>query len=292
MPEPDEDPNGIAHRVAAAMAREAVENLGLAELISHPGERGRARETTLKEFLRQLVPQGFGVGDGFVIDVHGNSSRQQDVVIYRRDYHPIFLVGGVTYYPVEAVAACIEVKSRLDSEQFVASLANTQSVKALDRSAGGSNYIVHGGAGGNRGPDVNPDGHEHQIFAAVVAAKAISVETIVQTMQNHLHGTQRREWPNVICVAKAWSLSYEPSESGRPRSDSMNAVGIRYSPVGHRTNVEPLLDLAEQLWSFLRIAPIIDVQPQRYIRASWWAQAVHPLFPEGYSDDLDAPTSS
>ena len=112
------------------------------------GERGRARESILSVYLGEIIPTGFDIETGFVVDTRGGQSLQQDLIIVRRDYHPVFKIGGVNFFPVEAVAAVVEVKSTLSTRTLKDALRNGSSVKELDRTAAGSNYFVVGGAGG------------------------------------------------------------------------------------------------------------------------------------------------
>lgn len=264
----------IAQRVVAALAEEAKARLATAELISHYGERGRARETTLSAYLRQIVPAGFDIETGFVIDTAGAQSFQQDLIIVRHDYHPLFTVGGVKFFPAEAVAAVIEVKSTLTTQTLDQALANSASVKSLDRTAAGENYVVVGGSGGPRVSAVNQDQHEHQIFSLIVAAKSTAPrDSVVDRVIRHLGSTPRRAWPNFVAVAGEYSIGYNASV----RSDQTDAREVRiFEPGMASDNVEPLVDLAVELWSFLRVAPLVDVAPFRYVRGSMTGVNVTP----------------
>lgn len=255
----------IALRVLQQLATETRGRLDAAELITHPGERGRAREAILSTFLREVLPTGFEITTGFVIDANGGQSLQQDVIVVRKDYHPVFRVGGINFFTVEAVAAVVEVKSNLSGSTIREALLNGASVKKLDRTAGGENYLVHGGAGGKRGPQVNPEVHEHQIFSAIVAGRSqVKAETLTTHILSHLRTQARRDWPNVIAVAGEVFVAYDSS----PRSDQMNATGLRLQQPEMPNNVDSLIDVAYELWSFLRVAPLVDVKPGAYVDGS------------------------
>lgn len=270
----------IAQRVLQQLASEARGRLEAAESISHPGERGRAREVILSTFLREVLPTGFEIATGFVIDAAGGQSLQQDLIIVRKGYHPIFRVGGINFFTVEAVAAVVEVKSTLSGASIDEALLNSASVKVLDRTAEGTKYLVHGGAGGTRGPQADAEVHEHQIFSAIVAARStVQPETLMRHILDHLGAQPRRNWPNVIVVAGEVFVAYE----SEPRSNQMKARGVRLQSPDMPRNVEPLIDLAYELWSFLRVAPLIDARPGAYIDGSYnGATAALP----------DAPTST
>lgn len=274
-------PGTLGDRILGAHAAEARARLASAGVITHPGELGRAREQTLRRFLREIAPRGFDVETGFVIDSHGNQSRQQDLVFVRRDYHPVFRSGSARFFPIEAIAAVVEVKSKLRSDTLADALRNSASVKRLDRTGGGGNYRVLGGFGGAPAGEVDPERHDHQVFSVIVAAEAVAVDTLIPVIQEHLAREPRRAWPNMIAVAGAWSLTYQPPDLGTGiRSDQMNGVALRVSEARDPRNVDPLADVAEQLWSFLRVSPLIDVRPSRYITGSWWPNAIFPLSAE------------
>jgi hypothetical protein len=262
----------IAQRVLEALAVEASARLSTADLISHPGERGRARETILAQYLREIVPKGFDIETGFVIDTRGGQSLQQDLIIVRRDYHPLFKVGGVNFFPVEAVAAVIEVKSTLSTATLRDALRNAASVKELDRTASGSNYIVVGGAGGMPGPMlhpsfvIDPSNHQHQVFSLIIGARVdVQMETLVDSLADQIALQPRTTWPNFISIAGAFSVGYN---SGI-KSDQMDAAGLRvFDPSMSPDNLDPLVDLAIELWSFLRVTPLVDVRPFQYVMGS------------------------
>jgi hypothetical protein len=46
------------------------------------------------------------------------------------------------------------------------------------------------------------------------------------------------------------------------------ASGMRLFDTGIEGNVEPLLDVARDIWWWLRASPIIDADPDAYIRTS------------------------
>jgi hypothetical protein len=254
-----------------AMADEVETRLRAAAVVTHPGELGTAREQILAEFIRSIVPLGFEVSRGFVIDSLGRQSRQQDIVIIRRDYHPIFRVGDVNFFPVEAVAATVELKSTLDKKGLTDALGNVRSVKALDRTGDGHNYIVAGTAGGHRAGPVNPDAHNHQVLSLIVAVTTtMSPETAADIIWSANESQPRRLWHNGLFVADRWALIYYLHQDGMVPVDQMasDRFGIVFHPSNDRASNwsrPPLAELANSLWSYLRVTPLIDVSPCRYL---------------------------
>ena len=103
-----------------------------------PSTVGSAAEQPVRDQLDQVLPSGVAVGEGFVIDSYGGTSRQQDVVLYERDLCPVFSVNRTpqtTYYPCEGVIAVGEIKSRMDGDSLKDAFAKISSVKALRRHA-------------------------------------------------------------------------------------------------------------------------------------------------------------
>ena len=90
----------------------------------------------MRDQLDQVLPRGIAVGEGFVIDSYGGTSRQQDVVLYERDICPVFSINQTpetTFYPCEGVIAVGEIKSSLDRESLKDAFKKVASVKALRR---------------------------------------------------------------------------------------------------------------------------------------------------------------
>jgi hypothetical protein len=83
--------------------------------IVNSGEVGRAHETFLREVLRRFLPHSINLGSGFVA-AETWTSRQQDILIYRRDGSVLLSVGDcVVVGDRDALIGSIEVKTRLKS---------------------------------------------------------------------------------------------------------------------------------------------------------------------------------
>ena len=104
-----------------------------------PTTVGSATEKPVREQLQQLLPRGIAVGQGFVIDSCGHTSRQQDIILFEQDICPVFRINDdpqTSFYPCEGVIAVCEVKSHIDSASLEDAFDKIASVKALAR------YIV------------------------------------------------------------------------------------------------------------------------------------------------------
>lgn len=111
------------------------------EFIHHPGSKGDALENAWIEWLQNYLPNRYSVDKAIVIDYHGNTSDQIDIVIYDNWFTPfIFNQNGFKYIPAEGVYAVFEVKP--DIQGNVGDLNYIQyagqkitSVRRLDRTS-------------------------------------------------------------------------------------------------------------------------------------------------------------
>jgi hypothetical protein len=268
----------VVPTIVASLVRQTIERLDLASAIAHPGESGRARENTLRDFIIRLLPTAYEASTGFVFNSAGEISPQVDLVIYRRGYAPVFEIGGVNHFMVEAVAAVIEVKAAIESREVLGqALENIRRVKALDRTAGGRNYVLHGNHNG--GPVV-PDQFAHQIFGAIVTEQSLAAATLVAEWTAFLAVHPRPQWPNAYYDVRHLALMYaHHSETGSVivAADPSDAGEIL---VSNASVAPPLQQLAEDLLDLLRVAEVIDYSPAGYFRTAAAGEAF-PLPAEG-----------
>jgi hypothetical protein len=108
----------------AALSR-IEENLLVAKLeatrlsISHAGEKGRALEHLVHDFLRDLLPAEYGLSTGFVVWLSPTGpqlSPQLDIIIYDAIRSgPLIRLNTCDVFPLEAVYGYMEVKASLRS---------------------------------------------------------------------------------------------------------------------------------------------------------------------------------
>ena len=93
-----------------------------------------ARESFIKSVLKPFLPDMYAIGQGRVIDSHGNSSEAIDIVIYRRDFPQLNLPGVQNAYFIESVLAVVEVKAKLLRKTLLDSLDKCSSLANLSAS--------------------------------------------------------------------------------------------------------------------------------------------------------------
>lgn len=250
-------------RILEAMNRVVLNDLELTKAIRHSGEGGRAREQILTSFLEQIVPDAYGISTGFVIDVHGSISRQVDVIIYRKDYHPRLQIGRINHFMVEGVVAVIEVKASIKStERLTEALENIRSVKALDRTGGGRNYLLT-----DRRQDIllDPDNFSHQVFGAIVTEESLTDDTLSSELRQFVLGNPRPLWPNLYVDAKRLTVGYRNPLNGLGAvPEDATGLAIWNQP----RNWSPLVELAFEVINLLRVAPSVDYSPSTYLGPS------------------------
>lgn len=100
----------------------------------HRASEGGYCENLLREFIREVLPDRYGVDTGFIkgpsSDPHG-CSRQIDVLVHDRlEYSPVFRSGDLVVVLPDAARAAIEVKKTLTSKELAGALDLLASVAA------------------------------------------------------------------------------------------------------------------------------------------------------------------
>lgn len=254
---------GTFQQIIDSLARDALAAFELAKAVGHPGEGGRAREQTVARFLRQVVPPGFELDTGFVIDAKGDKSRQIDIVVHRVGHYPVLDIGGVKHFMVESVEAVIEVKARIDSTAVLHDALDTvASVRRLDRSNDGENRTT-------TGRDVDPSDILHQVWGAVVTGASLEQKRCRESIADWLDNHPRREWPCAYLDVDRFLVEYLVLEGRFPRartSNPMIANGLAtQAGITRRWGWSPpLAAFAVDLLDILRASPTIDFSPSGY----------------------------
>ncbi len=175
-------------------------------LITHMGEKGRANENIIRDFLINFLPKKYDIGTGILIDRKGNPSKQCDIVIYDKEYHPDYFGQKSTIlFPVDVVYAIIEVKTSLDQGEIKESIENIVSVKKLDIIP---NAIPISGSH-TQGPKP-PLG----IIFAFDSKNIKRLSTIENNFKKHLDGMERKYQPDLgIILRKGIIMYHEPAKS-------------------------------------------------------------------------------
>jgi len=96
---------------------------------------GDSREFFIREILSRFLPNSFIIGNGQIIDMNFNLSKQVDIIIAKNDYPMLTSLSTSDIFFSESILATIEVKSRLTGGKagtLYESLTNCHSVQSLD----------------------------------------------------------------------------------------------------------------------------------------------------------------
>ena len=113
---------------------------------NHPDQIGRTKEINVTKQIAAMLPHGIGIGRGFVFDSFGHVSNQCDIIIYEKDYIPVFVQDDNTdysYYPCEGVIAIGEIKSTLNFEQLSDSTNKLKKIKEMQRALDDNKTFRH-----------------------------------------------------------------------------------------------------------------------------------------------------
>jgi hypothetical protein len=120
----------VAAKFAAATLQFSADFLKT-DRFKHALTKGEERETPVQEFLRQNLPDVFGVASGEVVDAWGTHSPQLDVMIFDRIRNFPVHAGGAVILPAEALLASLEVKSLLTKSETEKSLKAATKLRLL-----------------------------------------------------------------------------------------------------------------------------------------------------------------
>lgn len=101
--------------------------------IGHSGSKGTVREHFLCDFLRERLPERYGIGSGEIAARTRNTlSRQCDVIVYDKlNGVVLYSSDNVQVYPVDCVYGIIEVKSALSKAELLDALEKIKVLKEM-----------------------------------------------------------------------------------------------------------------------------------------------------------------
>ncbi|MVA82600.1 hypothetical protein GOZ89_24655 [Agrobacterium vitis] len=228
------------------VARRLVQEFEFSAGAGTPGLIGAAKEHPARQQLEKLMPEGIAVGSGIVVDSYGGVSRQQDIVIFEK-ICPVFTHNGTpeaTYYPVEGVIACGEVKSTLGKSEIADVFEKSSSVKTLKRHAVATddglglpstvsyrNYGMIGCYAATKEDEYDQEKKSlHQIYTFALCEKFSSLpKTTLENVAQQARELGKELAPNFIASLKDGFIVPHNSLSNSITRASFEADGIIFS---------------------------------------------------------------
>lgn len=189
------------------------------DFATHRPSAGHNREDLVEKFLQSHLPRRFGVSSGLIIATNGAFSNQADLVVVE-DFHntPLYASSPDKLWPVEAVAALVEVKTTLGPAEIGDAVAKARRFKTLPRQFGNA-------------------GNSQRITDSLFvlwAFDAPTVDTVKMNLSNALLGVPRTEQPDLIIVPHSFVAragSYlELSKLGQINSPHRQQLINQYGP--------------------------------------------------------------
>ena len=190
----------IHAKIFDGLQRELEAKYEISSTIRHKGERGRSRETGVAGFLKENLPEAFGVGTGEVFSYSAEGvSLQCDIVIYDRMRTPIFGKDTVVQQiPIEGVFAIVEVRSILDVGALKAAGAKFQAIRDLWRAAKPD----------NASPTWDDDGPAFFLFG-------FKLKTTARSCLRYLRNSAAED-ASVVALDSGCSLWVGPANKSKP----------------------------------------------------------------------------
>lgn len=166
----------------------------------HRSLKGSKREKILRNFLRDLLPQQYSLGDGEIFDSNGLISKQVDIIIHN-SHMPVFRYSKyLLLYPIESVFGVCEVKTKLDKQSLKEAIENIQSVKKMKLSK----------------PSAFFGEFKERVYGAVFAYDASDANTIKDNLQDIYTELRvpQEEKIDLICVLNKFIVLGDPKKHG------------------------------------------------------------------------------
>jgi len=102
----------------------------------YPLHKGTPRESFIKQFLVDHLPETVAIGTGEIIDSNSKPNQprnQYDIVIYKKNYPKLDFGAGISGFLIESVIATIEIKSTLTEAELIIAADSAKNSKSLQK---------------------------------------------------------------------------------------------------------------------------------------------------------------
>jgi len=110
---------------------EMAANFIKSDIFRNATSKGGERETPVKKFFEDHLPNTYRIVKGEVVDLNENRSPQLDIMIYDGLRNFPFFSGESYILPAEALLVSIEVKSSLKRKELIKSLKAANKLKSI-----------------------------------------------------------------------------------------------------------------------------------------------------------------
>lgn len=235
---------------------------------THPHSVGDGREKSAINKLKDILPDGVGVGSGFVIDSYGNVSSQCDIIIYEKNLCLKFNNGDEKnrYYNCESVIAVGEVKSDITKKELIDTLQKMKKIKNLKRYTKKDNsfrrYLTTQGLMGTDEEKIDQKNKVlDQIFTFLICNSfKMSIDRIIEEIK--LIDYQKYEYINCIISVDGKFISYAKRENNisYSRLGAIDSDVITYSQIDYSFSM-----LLKLIFYTIKCGRTVGYNPNIYI---------------------------
>lgn len=255
------------------LGKDLVRDFEKAGKTTHPHAVGEGRERSAINRLREILPEGVGIGSGFVIDSNGNVSSQCDIIIYEKNLALKFMYNDerYNYYNCESVIAVGEVKSDLSKNDLMDTINKVKKIKNMKRNIGKNvnvfrGYLSTGGIIGTDKEKFDPINNEKdQIYTFLICNSIkIAKETIVKTIINA--GFEKSEYINLIISVDGKIFGYAKEMENGKYENKFSAINANMCTYIEDENC--FGELIKQLFFIIENGRSVTYNPIIYVSKS------------------------
>lgn len=246
---------------------------------THTNSVGEGREKSAIDKLKDILPDGVGIGSGFVIDSFGNVSSQCDIVIYEKNLCLKFNNDDEKhrYYNCESVIAVGEVKSDLSTKELKDSIKKLKKIKNLKRRSENTKFRRYLSTQGLIGTDkekINQEKNEFdQILTFLICnSLVIKVDKILKEMK--MSECKQYEYINCIISVDGKYIGYAKNEENQ-NVKKISAIEADYLVFSEDENsFGMLLDL---IFEIISVGRSVSYNPNVYISKHEYSAILYDL---------------
>lgn len=235
---------------------------------THPHSVGDGREKSAINKLKDILPDGVGVGSGFIIDSYGNVSSQCDIIIYEKNLCLKFNNDDERnrYYNCESVIAVGEVKSDIRKKELLDTLQKMKKIKNLKRYTKNDNsfrrYLTTQGLIGTNDEKIDQKNKSlDQIFTFLICNSfKMSIDKIIEEIK--LVDYKKYEYMNCLISVDGKFISYAKCENNIYYSSlgANDADTITYSQIDYSFSM-----LLKLIFHIINCGRTVSYNPNIYI---------------------------
>lgn len=246
---------------------------------THPNSVGEGREKSAIDKLKDILPDGVGVGSGFVIDSFGNISSQCDIILYEKNLCLKFNNDDekYRYYNCESVIAVGEVKSDLGTKELDDAMKKLKKVKNLKRYSEDTSfrrYLSPNGLIGTDNEKIDQVNNEcDQILTFIICNSfLLQTEKILEKIKTS--GYNQYEYINCIVSVDGKYIGYAKHEENQ-NIQKMSAIDSNFFTISNDEYAFGML--VNLLLLIIKIGRSVSYNPNIYISKNHYSCNLYDL---------------